>query len=141
MFYLSKESTSKDTQFKTQAIVSLNNDQPKGSEKIWRESGFFGDQRAELTILKANFPENSFCYVNQGSLSHVKGGEIAIYLDFVMLGQLMPAANTDPAIHLDTHVLEENEVIMYCPVYNKSTGLYGGLTRKLGYIALQGDER
>ena len=86
------------------------------------ESGFFGDQRAELTILKANFPENSFCYVNQGSLSHVKGGEIAIYLDFVMLGQLMSVANTSPAIDLDTHVLEENEVIMYCPVHNKSTG-------------------
>ena len=58
MFYLSKEATSKDTQFKTQAIVSLNNDQPQGSEKIWRESGFFGDQRTELTILKANFPES-----------------------------------------------------------------------------------
>ena len=45
-----------------------------------------------MTILKANFPENSFCYVNQGSLLLVKGGEKAIYLDFVILGQLMPAA-------------------------------------------------
>ena len=50
------------------------------------------DQRAEVTILKANFPENSFCYVNQGSLLLVKGCEKAIYLDFVILGQLMPAA-------------------------------------------------
>ena len=122
-------------------IVSLNDDESKGSEKIWAESGFFGDQRAELTILKANFPENSFFYINHGSLSLVKGGEKAIYLDFVVLGQLMPAPNTNSGINLDTHVLQENEVIMYCPVNNKSRGLYGGLTRKLSYITLRGDER
>ena len=29
-----------------------------------------------------------------------------------------------------------NEVLIYCPVYNKSTGLYGGLTKKLGQITL-----
>ena len=50
----------------------------------------------------------------------------------------MPAANVNPEIDLDSYVLKENEVIMYCPVYNKSTGMYGGLTRKLGYITLPG---
>ena len=97
--------------------MTFQDDESKGSKKIWLESGFFGDQRDELTILKANLPENSFCYVNQGSLSLVKGGEKAIYLDFVILSQLMPAANNNPAINLDTHVLKESEVIMYCPVY------------------------
>ena len=53
----------------------------------------------------------------------------------------MPAANTNPAINLDTHVLKEYEVIMYSPVYNKSAGLYGGFTRRLGYITLRGDDR
>ena len=64
MLYLSKEATSKDHQLKTQMIVSLSDDESKGSKRIWLESGFFGDQRAELTILKANFPEKSLCYVN-----------------------------------------------------------------------------
>ena len=132
MLYLSKEASSKDHQLKTQMIVSLNDDESKGSKIIWLESGFFGDQRAELTILKANFPENSLCYVNQGSVSLVKGGEKAIYLDFIVLGQLMPVANVNPSINLDTYVLKENEVIMCCPVYNKSAGLCGGLTKKLG---------
>ena len=141
MFYFSKEATNKDNQLKTQMLVSFQDDESKGSEKVWLESGFFGDQRAELTIVKANFPENTFCYVNQGSVSLVKGGEKALYLDFVVLGQLMPAANVNPEIDLDSYVLKENEVIMYCPVYNKSTGMYGGLTRKLGYITLPGDDR
>ena len=108
---------------------------------MWLESGFFGDQRSELTIQKANFPENTPCYINQGSVSLVKGGEKAMYLEFEVLGQIKPAANIDPAINLDTHVYKENEVLIYTPVYKKSTTLYGGLSKKLCYITLRGDER
>ena len=53
----------------------------------------------------------------------------------------MPAANVNPEIDLDSYVLKENDFIMYYPVYDKSTGMYGGLTRKLGYITLRGDDR
>ena len=72
----------------------------KNSEKIWQERGFFGDRRSDLTIPKAKLPENTLCYVNQGSVSLVKGGGQAIYLEFVVCGQLMPVANPDPTINL-----------------------------------------
>ena len=52
----------------------------------------------------------------------------------------MPVANPDPSINLDTHVFKEIEVLIYVPVYNKSTGLYGGLKKMLGHITLRGDE-
>ena len=45
-------------------VISEQDDESKSTEKIWCESGFFGDQRTELTILKANFPENTLVYVN-----------------------------------------------------------------------------
>ena len=137
--YLYKEATSKDLQLKSQMVFSVTDDELKGCEKIWKDYGFFGDQRPDLTILKANFPENCLVYVNQGQLSILKNGEKAMYLDFVILGQIMPAANTDPSINLDIYECKSNEVIIYCPVYNKSTGLYGGITTKLGYITLRGD--
>ena len=57
---------------------------------------------------KANFPGNTFGYINQASLSLVNGGEKAMYLEFVVLGKIMSAANIDPAINLDTHVFNEN---------------------------------
>ena len=136
MLYLSKEATSKDQQLKTQMLLSFQDDESKGSEKIWLESGFFGDQRAELTILEANFSENMLCYINKVTVSLAKGGEKALYLDFVVLDQIMPVANVNPEINLDTYGFKENEVLIYCPVYNKSTGLYGGLTKKLGHITL-----
>ena len=78
-------------------------------------------------------------YINQGSLSVVKGVEKAIDLDFVILGQIMPIANPDPKFDIDNYVCKDNEVIIYCPVYNKSTEVYGGLTKKVGYITLRGD--
>ena len=111
-------------------VLSLTDDESKGSEKIWKEFGFFKYQRVELTISKSNFPENCLMYINQGSLSVVKGGEKAIYLDFVILGQIMPIANPDPKSDIDNYVCKDNEVIIYCPVYNKSTGVYGSLTKK-----------
>ena len=134
-----KEATSKDLQLKFQMVFSVTGDESKGSEEIWKDHGFFGDQRAELTILKANFPENCLVYVNQDQLSILKNGEKAMYLDFIILRQIMPAANADPSINFDTYECKSNEVIIYCPVYNKSTGLYGGLTKILGYITLRGN--
>ena len=98
---LSKEATSKDAQLKPQMFLSLADDESKSSEKIWNEFVFFGDQRAELTIMKANFPENCFVYIKQGQAPVVKGGEKTIYLDYVVLGQIMPAANADPSINFD----------------------------------------
>ena len=57
--------------------------------------GFFNEQRSDLTITKPNFPENTLVYVNQGSISTASGGH-AIYLEFMIIGQLMPIANPGP---------------------------------------------
>ena len=50
-------------------------------------------------------------------------------------------ANADPSINLETHVFKDNEVLLYVPVYNKATGLYGGLKKKLGQITLRGNDQ
>ena len=102
--FLSKEATSKDQQLKTQMVVSFQDDDPKNTEHLWQESDFFDNHRSDLTIPKANFPENTLVYVNQGSVSLVKGGGQVIYLEFVVIGQLMPVANPDPSINLEAHV-------------------------------------
>ena len=116
--FLSKEATSKDQQLKTQMVVSFQDDESKNTEHVWQENGFFDDHRSDLTIPKANFPENTLVYVNQGSVSLVKGGGQAIYLEFVVIGQLMPVANPDPSINLETHVFQNNEALLYVAVYN-----------------------
>ena len=96
MLFLSKEASNKDEQLKTQMLVSFEDDDSKNSENVWLESGFFDDRRRDLTIPKAKFPENTLCYVNQGTVSLVKDGEKVVYLEFVVIGQVMPVANLDP---------------------------------------------
>ena len=41
-------------------------------------------------------------------MSLVKGGEKAIYCDYVILAQIMPLANIDPLINLDTYESKDN---------------------------------
>ena len=137
--YLSSESMSQNQKTKSQMLVSLGETKDSNTEKIWEESGFFKEQRIDLTIPKANFPENTLCYVNEGSVSQVKDGE-AIYLEYVILGQIMAVANPDPSIDLDDYQFKENECLLYVPLYNKETGLFRGLGKRLGYITLRGDK-
>ena len=140
MMFLSKEITSKDQQLKTQMAISFQDDDSKNTAKIWQERDYFDDYRSDLTIPKANVPENTLVHINQGSVLLVKGGGQTIYLEFVVCEQLMPVANPDPTINLETHVFKENEALLYVPIYNKTTGVYRGLTKKLAHITLRRDD-
>ena len=106
--------------------------------KLSEKNGFFKEQRTDLTITKANFPGNTLRYVNQGNISPVKG-EQAIYLEFVILGQIFPFANPDPKIDLDNYDFNENEVLLFVHSYNTENELFQGLKKKLCYITLRGD--
>ena len=110
MLYLSKEASTKDQHLKTQMMMTLNDDNDsQKTETIWKSNGSFKEQRTYLTIKKPNFPENTLVYMNQGSISPIKG-EQAIYLEFVILGQILPFANPDPKINLGYHDFKDNEV-------------------------------
>lgn len=139
---LSKEAKSKEVQLKSQLLMSIDEDHSdKGTEYIWSDFGFFGDLNVDLTIMKVNFPELTMCYINQARVSIVKNNEQAIYCDNVIIAQIMPYAVLDPEINLETYTPKENEAIIYCPLYNTTTGLFYGITRKLGLITVLGDEQ
>ena len=140
LMLLSKEANTKDTQMKSQLLLSFkDDDQSKGSENIWFQPGFFGEQRSNLTIQKANFRDLTLTCVNQARVSLVKCGDKAIYCDFVILAQIMPLANIDLFINLDTYEPKDNEVVIYFPMYNTVTGLYHEVNKRLGLITLRGD--
>ena len=79
MLLVSKEASNNDEQLKTQMLVSFEDDDSKNSENLWLESGFFDDRRSDLTIQKAQFLENAFSYLNQGSVSLVSLFRICSY--------------------------------------------------------------
>ena len=51
----------------------------------------------------------------------------------------MPVTNPDLSINLETHVFKEDESLLYVPIYNKATGMFGGLTKTLAHITLKAD--
>ena len=99
--FLSKEASNKDERLKMEMMVASMGESPeKSTERVQKENGFFGDQRADLTIKKANFPENTLVYINNGSVTLVKGRH-AIYHEYVILAQILPVANPPPEADLD----------------------------------------
>ena len=66
----------------------------------------------------------------------MKAGDYAIYLDYIILGQIIPANNSPP--DLDNYVLK-NEVILHVPLCNSKTGHFGGVKKWLAFIMIRGD--
>ena len=136
---LPKEASNKDVNLKTQMMISMTDTKGESStEQVWKENDFFNDQRTDLIILKGNFPENTLVCVNNGTIAPVKGGH-AMYVEFVILAQIMPVANPPPDLNLDMDKFQENEGLLYVPYYNTENGLCRGLTKKLGHITLRGN--
>ena len=138
MLLLSKEMTDKDKSMKTQLLFKPKNDDKVCSgEKIWKENGFFQDVRAELNLEKVNIPENCLLYVNQGFLSTVKSGEIAMYLHNFIIGQLIIAANQPEDI--STYICSKNEVKLLSCVYDLESGDFKGIREQIAFIVLRED--
>ena len=137
MLLYSKEMTDKDKSMKTQLMVKSEPQNKLLGEQIWRKNGFFKDVRAELRLDKVNIPENCLIYINQGFLSTVKNGEIAMYLDNFIIGQLIIAANQPKDI--DNYVCLQNEVKLLSPVYEIETGQFKGIRKQMAFIVLRGD--
>ena len=136
MLLLSKEMTDKDRSMKTQLLVKPKDDKLSG-EKIWKQDGFFKDVRAELNLEKVNIPENALLYINQGFLSTVKSGEIAMYLHNFVIGQLIVAANQPKDIA--NYTCLKNEVKLLSCVYDIQSGDFKGIRKQLAFIVLRGD--
>ena len=140
MMLLSKEMTDKDRSMKTQLLIRSNDDDDKLSgEKVWNENGFFKDIRPELNLENVNMPENSLFYVNQAFISTVKNGDIAMYVQNFIIGQLIFAANQPKDI--SQHECLPNEVKLLSCVYDLETGEFKGVRLLLAYIILRGDEQ
>ena len=138
MLLLSKEMTDKDKSMKTQLLYKpKNDDKVYSGEKIWKKNGFFQDVRAELNLEKVNIPENCLLYVNQGFLSTVKSGEIAMYLHNFIIGQLIIAANQPEDI--STYICSNNEVKLLSCVYDFESGDFKGIREQIAFIVLRGD--
>ena len=104
---------------------------------LWNKFGYFGERANDLTLNKADLPENTLYYINQGTSATVKSGEQAIYITNVLLAQILPYANNPD---VETYTLKDDEVFLLCPVYNKDTATFSGLETRVALIMVRGDD-
>ena len=83
-----------------------------------------GTKEGILLSKKLIFLKKTLVYCNQGTVSTFKAGDYAIYLDYVILGQLILANNCPD---LDNCKLKENEVMICAPLYNTENGHFRGV--------------
>ena len=139
MMVFSKEISDNDRSLKTQLLVAENDGKDLlYAEKVWKNNGFFGDIKPEMNLEKVNLPENTLIYVNQAYLSTVKSGDIAMYNHNLILGQLIIAANQPTDI--ENYVCKDNEVKLFCCIYDLATGEFKGIREQVAYIVLRGDQ-
>ena len=141
MMILSKEMTDKDRSMKSQLLITSpsNVDEKLSGEKVWKCNGYFKDVRPELNLEKVNMPENCLFYANQASLSTVKNGDIAMYVQNFIIGQLLFAANQPKDII--SYECLPNEVKLLSCVYDLESGDFKGIRQQLAYIVLRGDDQ
>ena len=63
-------------------------------------------------------------------------GDLAVYLDYVILGELIPATNSHE--NVDDECLP-NEVKKVIPLYNADSGEFPGLEKRLAFIMVKCD--
>ena len=72
-------------------------------------------------------------------VTSLKAGERAIYLDYAVLSQILPANVCPPNIK-DDYVYADNEVPLLVPLYNTENGYFKGLRKWLGYTTIRVDQ-
>ena len=138
LLLMEKEMSEGDKNLKMKLLFAEDSTVNKSNETLWAKDGFFNEQRSELTLSKANFPENTLIYINQARISTVKAGEQAIYMTNVILAQILPYANVPD--NLEAYKLKEDEVLLHCPVYDKDTSKFKSIETRVALIVVRGDE-
>lgn len=100
---------------------------------MWPEYGYFGNSNCNFLVEKANLPENTLFYINQGYQSR-KNGKKIYYTDVSIIAQIMPLAQQTK--DLNDYQLKNDEVKFIRPRYNLSTGEFLGIEYCIGIVTV-----
>ena len=106
--------------------------QPK-SVTMWTRNGFFADECCDFSLEKANMPENTLFYVNQGYQSY-KDGKKCYYNHIYIVAQIMPLAHQPKDIDC-----KDNEVKILRTRYDPANGKFLGIENCVALITVKND--
>ena len=142
IFSAAVNESSKLTMTKSLTEASITAEKKSGMKRprtdIWHY-GFFKKIRRcdEYGLSKANMPEQTLLYLNQGYLRH-KNNDNFFFADYFILAQVLHLA--DLPYDLSTYDLKPDEVKMFVTRYSKSTGQFLAIIETVGQIIVRGDK-
>ena len=101
---------------------------------MWKNYGFFGTESCDFSIEKANMPENTLFYINQGYQSY-KDGKNVYYNDVYIIAQNMSLALQPKDI--ESYELKDNEVKILRARYDPISGEFLGIEYCVGFITVK----
>ena len=108
----------------------------KKSINLWENFGHFGIESCDLSIEKANLPENSVFYINQVYQSF-KDGKKVYYTDIFIIAQIMPLAHQPKDI--ESYELKDDEVKILRPRYDPISREFLGIEHCIALITVKND--
>ena len=115
-------------------VETTTNDKKSKAVNLWARQGFFLGECSNFNMPKANFPENTLFYVNQGYRA-MKDGKKCYYNDLYIIGQIMPFAQ-QPA-DVESYECNPNEVKMLRALYDLQSGRFLGLKQCVALITVR----
>ena len=104
---------------------------------MWFRQGFFLAECSNFNIPKANLPENTVFYVNQGYRA-MKGGKKCYYNDLYIIGQIMPLAQQPDDVEL--YQCAPNKLKILRALYDLQTGKFWGVKQCVALITVRDDK-
>ena len=110
----------------TEMSLSTTKDEEKKPKSVtmWTGNGFFADECCDFSLEKANMPENTLFYVNQG-INPIKTAKKCYYNDIYIVAQIMQLAHQPKDI--ESYDCKEDEVKILRAKYDRANGKFLGL--------------
>ena len=103
---------------------------------MWVNNGFFANECCNFSLEKANLPENTLFYVNQGYQSY-KDGKKCYYNDIYIVAQIMPLVHQPKEI--ESYDCKEHEVKILRTKYNPAPRTFLGIEYCIALITVKND--
>ena len=119
------------------SFSTLNGDEKvKRSIQLWEDFGYFRTESCNFSIEKANLPENTVFYINQGYQSF-KDNKKVYYNDVYIIAQIMPLSQQPK--NIENYELKEDEVKIVQPRYDPVSGELLGIEYCVALVTVRDD--
>ena len=119
-------------------VEASSNEKKSKAVNLWSRQGFFLGECSNFNLVKANLPENTLMYVNQGYRA-MKDEKKCYYNDLYIIGQIMSLAQQPEDV--ETYECSPDEAKILRALYDVQSGKFLGVKQCIALITVRDDPK